>query len=64
VPESNWGVIPKIRSWPLWMQYSLRKGLKNAMKSWNGRQVAQPSEAQGEKGEKGVEESAVLVEEH
>ncbi|KAJ4346486.1 uncharacterized protein N0V89_010415 [Didymosphaeria variabile] len=61
LPENHWGVVPKIRSWPLWMQYGLRKGLKNLMEGWHGRQVAQPSEAQGEKG---VEESGVLVEEH
>jgi short-subunit dehydrogenase len=62
LPESTWGIVPKVRSWPLWMQYGFRKGLKDLMKSWKGRQVAQPSEAHEEK--KGVEESAVLVEKH
>ncbi|KAL5397590.1 hypothetical protein PMIN06_012336, partial [Paraphaeosphaeria minitans] len=64
VPESAWGIVPKVRGWSLWMQYGLRKGLKNVMKSWKGRQVAQPSEAHVEKEIKGVEESAVLVKEH
>lgn len=64
VPESSWGIVPKVRSWPLWMQYGMRKGLKNLMKSWKGRQVAQPSVAQMENEKKGVEESGVLVEEH
>lgn len=64
LPESTWGIVPKVRSWPLWMQYGFRKGLKHLMSSWKGRQVAQPSEAKEEKEKKGVEESAVLVEEH
>jgi short-subunit dehydrogenase len=62
LPESTWGIVPKVKSWPLWMQYGFRKGLKHLMQSWKGRQVVQPSELQEEK--KGVEESAVLVEEH
>lgn len=65
LPESSWGIVPKVRAWPVWMQYGLRKGLKNLMNSWKGRQVDQPSEAAQEKAKpKGVEESAVLVEQH
>ncbi|KAJ4303701.1 hypothetical protein N0V90_002602 [Kalmusia sp. IMI 367209] len=60
LPEHTWGIIPKVRGWPLWMQYGFRKGLKGVMKDWRGRQVVQPSEVGKEKA--GVEDSAVLVE--
>jgi short-subunit dehydrogenase len=56
LPELAWGVAPKIRGFPLWMQYGMRKRMDNMMKSWKGRQVVQPSEA-----EEKVEDSTVLV---
>ncbi len=56
LPETAWGLVPKIRGLPLWFQYGLRKGLDNLMKGWKGRQVVQPSEVEGK-----TEESAVLV---
>jgi short-subunit dehydrogenase len=56
--RTAWGIAPRVRGWPVWMQYGLRARLASMMKSWKGRQVAQPSEV-GEK--KGVEESGVLV---
>jgi hypothetical protein len=58
LPEVTWGIVPKVRGWPLWMQYQLRKGLKGHMAQWRGRQVVQPSEKAGEKN---IEESTVLV---
>ncbi|KAF1979915.1 NAD(P)-binding protein [Bimuria novae-zelandiae CBS 107.79] len=61
LPETAWGIVPKVRGWPVWAQYAFRKGLKDVMKTWNGRQVVQPSENVGEK--KGIEESGVLVKE-
>lgn len=63
LPELSWGIVPKVRGWPLWMQYMLRKALKNMMSGWKGRQVEQPS-VQGGEGEKekdDVGESTVLV---
>ncbi|KAF2822766.1 NAD(P)-binding protein [Ophiobolus disseminans] len=48
LPETAWHIAPRIRSWPLWMQYGLRKKM-NPMKEWKGRQVVQPSEAETEK---------------
>lgn len=60
LPESAWAVVPKVRGWPVWMQHLVRKGARGLMSGWRGRQVLQPSEGEGE-GEKGVEESAVLV---
>ena len=69
LPEAAWLVAPKIRGFPLWMQYGMRKRMDTYMKGWKGRQVAQPSETVEEKkegsglfgGEKKVDESAVLV---
>lgn len=55
-PETAWGIAPKVRGWPVWMQYGMRKRMDNLMKNWKGRQVVQPSE-QTEK----VEDSTVLV---
>lgn len=55
-PENSWGIAPKIRGWPVWMQYGMRKRLDNLMKGWKGRQVEQPSEKES------VEGSTVLVE--
>ncbi|KAF2734706.1 NAD(P)-binding protein [Polyplosphaeria fusca] len=54
LPESAWWTMPKIRSWPLWMQYGLRRRLDHLMKGWAGRQVGQPSLG-------GMAESGVLV---
>lgn len=59
LPEAAWGVAPKVRGWPLWMQHLLRKGLRNMMSGWKGRQVVQPS-VKGEK-ERDISESTVLV---
>jgi short-subunit dehydrogenase len=50
LPKSWWHIAPTMKGWPLWMQYSLRKGLADLVKGWRGRQVAQPSEVEGEKG--------------
>lgn len=60
LPEAAWAVAPRLRGFPVWLQYGMRKRMDNLMKGWKGRQVAQPSEIEG-KGEKGVEESTVLV---
>jgi short-subunit dehydrogenase len=60
LPESAWAIAPKVRGWPLWMQYLVRKGLSGHMKEWKGRQVVQPSEKEGQK-ERDVEGSTVLV---
>ncbi|KAF2195378.1 NAD(P)-binding protein [Zopfia rhizophila CBS 207.26] len=50
-PAAGWYFAAKIRGWPMWMQYGLRKRLDNLMKKWNGRQVQQPSlEKLGESG--------------
>ncbi|KAJ4992290.1 dehydrogenase reductase sdr family member 8 [Stagonosporopsis vannaccii] len=57
LPELAWGIAPKIRGFPVWMQYGMRKRMDNMMKGWKGRQVVQPSETN----EKKVEESTVLV---
>lgn len=59
LPELAWGIAPKIRGLPVWMQYGLRKRMDNMMRGWKGRQVVQPSEVESE--EKKVEESTVLV---
>ncbi|KAF2244548.1 short chain dehydrogenase/reductase family protein-like protein [Trematosphaeria pertusa] len=62
-PETGWVMAPKIRGWPLWMQYGMRKRLDNLMRGWRGRQVVQPSESEtGGKGKESVEGSTVLVE--
>jgi short-subunit dehydrogenase len=61
LPEAAWGIVPKVRGWPLWMQYLLRKGLRNMMSGWKGRQVVQPSVAESGEKEKDVGESTVLV---
>lgn len=69
LPETAWHIVPRVRSMPLWLQYSIRKKTSNLMTNWKGRQVAQPSEAKekdaGEgllgEGERKVDESAVLV---
>jgi short-subunit dehydrogenase len=57
LPELAWAVAPRVRSFPLWMQYGARKRMDNMMKGWKGRQVVQPSENE----EKRVEDSTVLV---
>ncbi|EUC51196.1 hypothetical protein COCMIDRAFT_79480 [Bipolaris oryzae ATCC 44560] len=61
LPENVWGVLPKLRGFPLWMQYGVRKRLGGLMKDWKGRQVVQPSEVGEEGGEKKVDESTVFV---
>ncbi|KAF2007926.1 NAD(P)-binding protein [Amniculicola lignicola CBS 123094] len=60
LPETGWLIVPRMRSFPFWMQYGIRKRLVNLMAKWQGRQVVQPSVEEGVK-EK-MEESAVLVE--
>jgi short-subunit dehydrogenase len=62
LPEAAWGMAPKLRAWPGWMQDGVRKRLDGLMRGWRGRQVGQPSE-EGEEKEKegGVEGSTVLV---
>lgn len=60
LPETAWHFAPKLRGWPLWMQYGVRRRLDNLMRDWKGRQVVQPSEKE-ETEKKGVEESTVLV---
>ncbi|KAF2853933.1 short chain dehydrogenase/reductase family protein-like protein [Plenodomus tracheiphilus IPT5] len=65
LPEVSWGVAPKLRGWPVWLQTFVRRRLDN-MSGWKGRQVVQPSlvgegEERGEEGEK-VGGSTVLVE--
>jgi len=57
LPELTWGIAPRLRGFPLWMQYGARKRMDNMMRGWKGRQVVQPSE----KEEKRVEDSTVLV---
>ncbi|KAL6710436.1 hypothetical protein ACN47E_008484 [Coniothyrium glycines] len=62
--ETSWHFVPKIRGWPLWMQYGMRKRLDNLMRGWKGRQVVQPSEADKEEKEDAeakADESTVLV---
>jgi len=67
LPETAWHIVPRVRSMPLWLQYSIRKKTSNLMTNWKGRQVAQPSEAQEKKdgegllGDEKVEDSTVLV---
>lgn len=75
LPESSWAVAPRLRAWPQWMAYAMRRRLL-MMRGWKGRQVVQPSEMEGEgegektvegngekkgEGEKTVEDSTVLV---
>ena len=60
LPETAWWVAPRIRGFPLWMQYGMRKKMDNLMRGWKGRQVLQPSEVEGEE-EKKVSDSTVLV---
>lgn len=62
LPELTWAIAPRVRSFPLWMQYGARKRMDNMMRGWKGRQVVQPSEKEAvlEK-EKRVEDSTVLV---
>ncbi|KAF2031039.1 NAD(P)-binding protein [Setomelanomma holmii] len=50
LPETAWFLAPKIRGWPLWMQYGMRKRMDSFMRNWKGRQVVQPS-LEGEGGE-------------
>jgi short-subunit dehydrogenase len=57
LPELSWGIIPKLRSLPLWMQYGARKRMDKLMRGWKGRQVLQPSEKEEGK----VEDSTVLI---
>ncbi|OCK94279.1 NAD(P)-binding protein [Cenococcum geophilum 1.58] len=52
LPGAGWYISQKLRGWPIWMQYGLRKRLVRLMKGWKGRQVEQPSE--GKLGESGV----------
>lgn len=62
LPELSWGIAPRIRGFPVWMQYGMRKRMDNMMRGWKGRQVVQPSESgEGGKEEKRVDESTVLV---
>lgn len=61
LPETAWLIAPKIRGWPLWMQYGMRKKMDNLMRGWKGRQVVQPSEVEEKHDEKSVEDSTVLV---
>jgi short-subunit dehydrogenase len=70
LPETSWIIAPRLRSLPVWMQYGMRKRMDNMMRNWKGRQVVQPSMAEGEKKEEGGEglfgeskigDSAVLV---
>ncbi|KAF2653026.1 NAD(P)-binding protein [Lophiostoma macrostomum CBS 122681] len=64
-PESSWMLLPKVRGWPVWMQYGFRKRLDGLMRNWKGRQVVQPSlqevEVKEKEAEERVEESGVLV---
>ena len=60
LPELSWGIVPRLRGFPVWMQYGIRKRMDNMMRGWKGRQVVQPSEEE-ERGEKRVEDSTVLV---
>ena len=56
LPKSGWYFAARMRSWPAWMQYGMRKRLVNLMKGYKGRQVEQPGEGQGDKlGESVVE---------
>jgi all-trans-retinol dehydrogenase (NAD+) len=63
LPRAN-SYIVNLRGWPDFLQGHARKGLKKMMKTWRGRQVAQPSEA-GSNGRsvngKELEASAVLL---
>ncbi|OCL03500.1 NAD(P)-binding protein [Glonium stellatum] len=52
LPGAGWYISQKLRGWPIWMQYGLRKRLVRLMKGWKGRQIEQPSE--GRLGESGV----------
>ncbi|KAH7551372.1 hypothetical protein BM1_09688 [Bipolaris maydis] len=61
LPENVWGVVPKLRGFPLWIQYGIRKRLGGLMKEWKGRQVVQPSEVAENGQEKKVDESTVFV---
>ncbi|OAL52002.1 NAD(P)-binding protein [Pyrenochaeta sp. DS3sAY3a] len=61
LPEAAWLVAPRLRGFPLWLQYGMRKRMDNLMKGWKGRQVVQPSDA-AEKEESKVSDSTVLVE--
>ena len=44
LPKAGWLVAPRLRGFPVWFQYGVRKGLDNLMTGWKGRQVVQPSE--------------------
>jgi hypothetical protein len=44
LPEVGWLIAPRLRGYPVWFQYGLRKGLDHLMAGWKGRQVVQPSE--------------------
>ena len=61
LPELSWAVAPRIKGFPLWMQYGMRKRMDNMMRGWKGRQVVQPSEKEETEEEKRVEDSTVLV---
>ena len=60
LPEAGWLIAPRLRGFPVWFQYGLRKRLDNLMSGWRGRQVVQPS-VEKETEEKSVSESGVLV---
>ncbi|KAH7118982.1 hypothetical protein B0J11DRAFT_535781 [Dendryphion nanum] len=59
IPEAAAGFASGLRGMPVWVQTKVREGLVSKMKNWKGRQVVQPSLEQ--EGEKGVEDSTVLV---
>ncbi|KAF2012073.1 NAD(P)-binding protein [Aaosphaeria arxii CBS 175.79] len=63
LPELANLIVPGLRNQPSWLQYTIRKRLVNRMTNWKGRQVVQPSlESKVEdQGQKGAEESTVLV---
>ncbi|CAO2654245.1 Nn.00g109780.m01.CDS01 [Neocucurbitaria sp. VM-36] len=61
LPEAAWLLAPRLRSFPLWVQYGMRKKMDNLMRGWKGRQVVQPSEVEEKEEEKRVSDSTVLV---
>ncbi|KAF1848472.1 NAD(P)-binding protein [Cucurbitaria berberidis CBS 394.84] len=65
LPEAAWAFAPRVRGFPLWMQYGMRKRMDHLMRVWKGRQVVQPSEVEGEGDslaeDKKVSDSTVLV---
>lgn len=57
LPHVGWWISPPLRGTSLWWQTGLRKRGVNLMEKFQGRQVSQPSEKNGDK----VEGSGVLV---